>query len=409
MVGANQKPAVGQLARRRPALGALVLADLGQLADPVQLLGGVDRADVGVLVQRVADAAACAIRRLSASSTSSYDRLLHQQPRAGAADVALVEEDAVDDALDGLVDRRVVEDDVRGLAAELEREPSCGCRRPSGRSARPTSVEPVNATLSTSGCSTSARPVSPAPVTMLTTPGGRSACWQISANSSAVSGVVSAGLSTTVLPQASAGAIFHASISSGKFHGMTWPATPSGRGSGPKPGVLELVGPARVVEEVRGDQRDVDVAGLADRLAVVERLQHGELAGALLDDPGDPEQVLRPLAAAASDPRPCRRRRARPRDRRGRRRPAPASATSASTSSVAGLIVLNVLAVGRLDELAVDEQPVRRLEVDDRARLGRRGVLEAASVIGPSSVQREVVGAGVAAGGAASCAASAGR
>ena len=33
--------------------------------------------------------------------------------------------------------------------------------------------------------------------------------------------VVSAGLSTTVLPHASAGAIFQASISSGKFHGMT--------------------------------------------------------------------------------------------------------------------------------------------------------------------------------------------
>ena len=113
---------------------------------------------------------------------------------------------------------------------------------------------------------------------MLTTPGGRSACWQISANSSAVSGVVSAGLSTTVLPQASAGAIFQASMSSGKFHGMTWPATPSGRGSGPKPAYSQLVGPAGVVEEVRGDERHVDVAGLADRLAVVERLQHRELA-----------------------------------------------------------------------------------------------------------------------------------
>jgi hypothetical protein len=45
--------------------------------------------------------------------------------------------------------------------------------------------------------------------------------------------VVSAGFSTTVLPQASAGAIFQASISSGKFHGMTCPATPIGRGSGP--------------------------------------------------------------------------------------------------------------------------------------------------------------------------------
>ena len=47
---------------------------------------------------------------------------------------------------------------------------------------------------------------------------------------SAVSGVVSAGFSTTVFPHASAGATFQASISSGKFQGMIWPATPSGRG-----------------------------------------------------------------------------------------------------------------------------------------------------------------------------------
>ena len=106
--------------------------------------------------------------------------------------------------------------------------------------ALPTSVEPVKATLSTPGCSTSERPVSPAPVMMFTTPAGSSACWQISAKASAVSGVVSAGFSTTVLPQASAGAIFHASISSGKFHGMTWPATPSGWGSGPKPAQASL-------------------------------------------------------------------------------------------------------------------------------------------------------------------------
>ena len=65
---------------------------------------------------------------------------------------------------------------------------------------------------------------------MLTTPAGSSAWRQMSVKISAVSGVVSAGLSTTVLPQASAGAIFQASIRSGKFHGMIWPATPSGRG-----------------------------------------------------------------------------------------------------------------------------------------------------------------------------------
>ncbi len=43
-----------------------------------------------------------------------------------------------------------------------------------------------------------------------------------------MSEVNSAGLSTTVLPIARAGAIFHASISSGKFQGMIWPTTPTG-------------------------------------------------------------------------------------------------------------------------------------------------------------------------------------
>ena len=101
--------------------------------------------------------------------------------------------------------------------------------------ARPTAVDPVNATLSTPSCATSVAPVSPAPVMMFTTPGGRSACWRISAKMSAVSGVVSAGFSTTVLPAASAGAIFHASMSSGKFHGITCAATPSERGFAPRP------------------------------------------------------------------------------------------------------------------------------------------------------------------------------
>src|SRR5208282_3273967 len=87
------------------------------------------------------------------------------------------------------------------------------------RIARPTSVDPVNAILSTSGCWTSASPVDPSPVTMLTTPAGRPASWQIPAKASAVSGVNSAGFNTTVFPVARAGAIFHASISSGKIPG----------------------------------------------------------------------------------------------------------------------------------------------------------------------------------------------
>ncbi len=71
-------------------------------------------------------------------------------------------------------------------------------------------------------------PVRPSPVTMLTTPGGRPTSRQISAKAKAVSGVNSAGLSTTVLPMARAGAIFQASISRGKFQGMICPTTPTG-------------------------------------------------------------------------------------------------------------------------------------------------------------------------------------
>ena len=93
---------------------------------------------------------------------------------------------------------------------------------------RPTAVEPVNATLSTPGWSTTAAPVSPSPVTTLSTPAGMPASSASSPMRRAVSGVCSAGLSTTVHPAARAGATFHAAISRGKFHGMIWPHTPTG-------------------------------------------------------------------------------------------------------------------------------------------------------------------------------------
>ena len=95
------------------------------------------------------------------------------------------------------------------------------------RMRRPTSVEPVKAILSTSEA-TIISPTAPSPVTMLTTPLGTPASPQIWAKRSAVRGVYSAGFRTTVLPIASAGAIFQESIRSGKFHGMIWPQTPRG-------------------------------------------------------------------------------------------------------------------------------------------------------------------------------------
>jgi hypothetical protein len=89
---------------------------------------------------------------------------------------------------------------------------------------RPTARLPVNDSLSTIGWLISASPVgSPGPVTMLSTPGGSPASVISAAGRSTAKVAYSDGLSTTVQPAASAGAIFCAASSSGAFHGTTAP------------------------------------------------------------------------------------------------------------------------------------------------------------------------------------------
>ena len=93
----------------------------------------------------------------------------------------------------------------------------------------PTSAEPVKATQSTSSCRPSAWPaVSPKPGRTLRTPSGTPASAASSATRTAVSGDCSAGLTISELPVASAGPIFQAAISSGKFQGTTAATTPMG-------------------------------------------------------------------------------------------------------------------------------------------------------------------------------------
>ena len=83
---------------------------------------------------------------------------------------------------------------------------------------RPVAVSPVKAMRRTSGWPTSASPiVAPRPVTTLSTPSGTPASANRRATSSVASGVVDAGLATTVLPLASAGATFVPSRVSGKL------------------------------------------------------------------------------------------------------------------------------------------------------------------------------------------------
>src|SRR5262245_44284992 len=75
----------------------------------------------------------------------------------------------------------------------------------------PARVEQVMETSRGVGWETTARPVFRSPQTTLNTPGGRNSA-AISAISSVLTGVVSEGLSTTVLPAANAGANFHTAI-----------------------------------------------------------------------------------------------------------------------------------------------------------------------------------------------------
>lgn len=94
---------------------------------------------------------------------------------------------------------------------------------------RPTSVEPVKATLATSGCSARWVPITdPLPGTTWNTPSGNPASRASSARRRAVRGVTSAGLTTMVLAVARAGPTFHEVIAIGKFQGTMAPTTPSG-------------------------------------------------------------------------------------------------------------------------------------------------------------------------------------
>ena len=93
---------------------------------------------------------------------------------------------------------------------------------------RPVVVSPVKAILAMRFEVASGLPASaPKPLTMLSTPGGQQVGDQLD-QMQIDAGVCSAGLRTTQLPAASAGASFHIAIRIGKFHGMICPTTPSG-------------------------------------------------------------------------------------------------------------------------------------------------------------------------------------
>ena len=94
---------------------------------------------------------------------------------------------------------------------------------------RPVATEPMKPTACVPGLpATSSPTTAPGPVTIEKTPGGSSASTMHSASLTEHIAVEDAGVQTTALPAASAGAMSSAGIVYGQFHGVITPMTPRG-------------------------------------------------------------------------------------------------------------------------------------------------------------------------------------
>ena len=133
--------------------------------------------------------------------------------------------------------------------------------------------------------------------------------------------------------------------------------------------VFEFVRPSRVIKEMRRRQRHIDIARFANRLAAIHRFDHRELARAILDHPRDAIDIFAALL-------------------RGHLRPdfvvCLAGRVHRSVniflrrqSDLGQLLLvrrvdrLEIFALGRRRELAVDEQVILRLELHMPRTLGR--------------------------------------
>ena len=208
--------------------------------------------------------------------------------------MALVEVDPVDDSLDGLVERGVVEDDVRGLAAKLERQALPGSRELAldrladlSRAGERDLVDAVGFDDRRARATVTGDDVHDARWKLGLT---QDVTEEQRAERRRLCGLqdngVAGGERRRDLP--------------GEHQQREVPrddlARNSDRPRAPvRERVLELVGPPRVVEEMRGGKGHVDVARLPDRLASVQRFEDRELARAFLQDARDAEQVLRAL------------------------------------------------------------------------------------------------------------------
>ncbi len=192
---------------------------------------------------------------------------------------------------------------------------------------RPTAVEPVNATLSTSGCEARRAPTAgPSPVTQLSTPSGTPSSCAISASRRSDSGVFSSVLTTIGV----AGRERRPDLPDPE-HEREVPRNDRGTDADRLPAdavdrqrrirrrrdvTLELVrrGLLGEGEEVRGGKAGVEAECLTDRRAVALDLELGDLLELTAEPVGDPLHHGRPVLRRHPRPRAGVERPARRRD-----------------------------------------------------------------------------------------------
>ena len=151
--------------------------------------------------------------------------------------------------------------------------------------------------------------VGPSPVTMFTTPGGKT-CWARSTSVHAASGASSAGFTMTVHPAANAGASFHSTSATGKFHGVIAATTPTGSGRTVLPLVNDAAGrwrfhePPGLAGEVVDDvdrPRDLGL-GFGEGLADLVRDEARDLCGVRVEEACVASEVVGPLERSRDAP-----------------------------------------------------------------------------------------------------------
>src|ERR1700722_4198914 len=351
--------------------GAFVHAALHQLADLFKLRFGIDRADVSVFIERIADA-----ESLDAVGELADDlfehTFLHEQARTGAADVALIEINSRDDAFDGLVDRRVLKNDVRRLATEFEREffVRAGERfrdelADVGRAGERDFVDVGMLDDGRAGFARAGDDIDNA--------FGKFGFLENLREAHRGDAGGLGGFDHNRVAAGERGSDLPRGHEQREIPGDNLADDAEGFRGAAGEGVLELVCPAGVIKEMRGDERKIDIAAFLDGLAAVYGLEHGEFAGFFLDDARDAVKIFAALASGHFAPDFVVRAAGSLHGLVHVRRSAEGDLGQLAFGG--GIDGVEIFASGRRDEFAVDEQLVPRRDDVALGILGRGRVI----------------------------------